>query len=76
MSATMTVRVDDDIKGRLNRPAESNQHTKSFLAVVAIREYAENNGWQIAEIQAALTEADAGDFASDKDVAALAKRWR
>ena len=35
----------------------------------------ENNEWQIGEIQTALKEADAGDFASDKDVAALAKKW-
>jgi RHH-type transcriptional regulator, rel operon repressor / antitoxin RelB len=76
MSTTMTVRVEDEIKDRLDRLAESTQRTKSFLAAEAIREYVENNEWQIAEIQAALTEADAGDFASDKDVVALAKRWK
>jgi RHH-type transcriptional regulator, rel operon repressor / antitoxin RelB len=76
MSTTMTVRIEDEIKGRLDRLAESTQRTKSFLAAEAIREYVENNEWQIAEIQAALAEADAGDFASDKDVVALAKRWK
>jgi RHH-type transcriptional regulator, rel operon repressor / antitoxin RelB len=76
MSTTMTVRVEDEIKDRLDRLAESTQRTKSFLAAEAIREYVENNEWQIAEIQAALAEADAGDFASDKDVAALAKKWK
>jgi RHH-type transcriptional regulator, rel operon repressor / antitoxin RelB len=76
MSTTMTVRVEDEIKDRLDRLAESTQRTKSFLAAEAIREYVENNEWQIAEIQAALAEADAGDFANDKDVVALAKRWK
>ena len=38
--------------------------------------YVENNEWQIGEIQAALQEADAGDFATDKDVVALAKKWK
>jgi hypothetical protein len=33
-------------------------------------------GEPIGEIQAALKEADAGDFASDKDVTALAKKWK
>jgi len=28
------------------------------------------------QIQAALKEADAGDFASDKDVAAFARKWK
>ncbi len=47
-----------------------------FLAAEAIREFVENNEWQIAEIQAALAEADAEDFTADKDVAALARKWK
>jgi predicted transcriptional regulator len=34
-----------------------------------------NNQWQTLEIKAALEEANAGDFASDVEVAALAKKW-
>ena len=41
----------------------------------AIKAFVENNEWQIAEINAALAEADAGDFASDSEVAALARKW-
>jgi predicted transcriptional regulator len=40
----------------------------------AIREFVETNEWQIGEIQAALVEADAGDFASEHDVQALARQ--
>jgi len=39
MSTTMTIRVEDEVKDRLDRLAESTQRTKSFLAVEAIREY-------------------------------------
>jgi len=56
--------------------AEATQRSKSFLAAEAIREFIDNNEWQIAEINAALKEADAGDFASDKEVAALARKWK
>ncbi len=76
MSTTMTVRLEDEIKDRLESLAEATQRSKSFLAAEAIRAYVENNEWQIGEIQAALREADAEDFASDKDVAALAKKWK
>jgi predicted transcriptional regulator len=76
MSTTMTVRIDDDVKDRLDVLAEATQRSKSYLAAEAIRAYVETNEWQIAEITAALQEADAGDFASDKDVAALAKKWK
>ena len=76
MSTTMTVRIDDEVKDRLDRLAASTQRSKSFLAAEAIRAFVENNEWQVTEIQAALAEADAGDFASDKDVASLAKKWK
>ncbi len=76
MSTTMTIRLDDDVKERLDVLADATQRSKSFLAAEAIRTFVESNEWQIAEIQAALKEAKAGDFASDKDVAALAKKWK
>ena len=76
MSTTMTVRLEDDVKDRLEVLAEATHRSKSFLAAEAIRVFVESNEWQIAEIRTALKEADAGDFASDKDVAALAKKWK
>ena len=76
MSTTMTVRLEEDVKDRLDLLAEATQRSKSFLAAEAIREFIENNEWQIAEIKAAIQEADAGDFASDKEVAALGKNWK
>ena len=76
MSTTMTVRLEDDVKERLDVLAEATQRSKSFLAAEAIRTYVDNNEWQIGEIRMALKEADAGDFASDNEVAALAKKWK
>ena len=76
MSTTMTIRLDDEVKDRLDELAEATRRSKSFLAAEAIREFVENNEWQIAETKAALKEANAGDFASDKEVAALSKKWK
>lgn len=76
MSTTMTVRLDDDVKHRLDRLAESTQRSKSFLAAEAIREFVGHNEWQIAEIQAAIAEADAGLFADEAEVMALAGKWK
>ncbi|MEY2893133.1 MAG: hypothetical protein RJA98_3041 [Pseudomonadota bacterium] len=75
MSTTLTVRLEDDIKDRLDVLADATQRSKSFLASEAIRLYVETNEWQIGEIQAALKEADAGDFASADEVGALARKW-
>lgn len=76
MSTTMTVRLDDDVKSRLEGLAEATQRSKSFLASEAIREYLELNEWQIHETRTALDEASAGDFASDSDVQDLATKWK
>ncbi len=76
MSTTMTIRLEDEVRDRLDQLAEATQRSKSFLAAEAIRAFVETNEWQIGEIRAALREADAGDFASDKDVAALSRKWK
>ena len=76
MSTTMTVRLEDDVKDRLDVLAEATHRSKSFLAAEAIRVFVESNEWQVAEIRTALKEADAGEFASDKEVAALARKWK
>ena len=76
MSSTMTVRLEDDVKDRLEHLAEATKRSRSFLAAEAIREFVENNEWQVSEIKAALKEADAGDFASEKDLIALARKWK
>ncbi len=76
MSTTMTIRLEDEVRDRLDRLAEATQRSKSFLAAEAIRAFVETNEWQIGEIRTALREADAGDFASDKEVAALSKKWK
>ncbi|HSB25857.1 MAG TPA: ribbon-helix-helix protein, CopG family [Burkholderiaceae bacterium] len=72
----MTLRLEDDVKARLDKLADATQRSKSFLAAEAIREFVENNEWQIREIKAAIKEANAGDFVSDEEVAALAKKWK
>ncbi|MDP3351404.1 MAG: CopG family ribbon-helix-helix protein [Hydrogenophaga sp.] len=76
MSTTMTIRLEDEVKDRLDRLADSTNRSKSYLAAEAIRAFVEINEWQVAEIRAAIKEADAGDFASEKDVTALAKKWK
>jgi RHH-type transcriptional regulator, rel operon repressor / antitoxin RelB len=63
-------------QGPPRRLAEATRRSKASLVAEAIRFFVETNEWQISETHAALNEADAGEFADDKDVAALAKKWR
>ena len=56
MSTTMTIRLDDEVKERLDQLSEATQRSKSYLAAEAIRAFVDTNAWQIREIQAALAE--------------------
>jgi predicted transcriptional regulator len=76
MSTTLTLRLDDVVKDKLEKLAESTHRSRSFLAAEAIKAYVESNEWQIAEIHQAIQEADAGDFAIDADVKAVLGKWK
>ena len=75
MSATVTIRLESELKQRLERLAEAMQRSKSFLAAQAIRDFVDLNEWQVQEIEQAVVEADRGEFASDQDVAAVFGKW-
>lgn len=75
MSTTMTIRLEPELKRRLDQLAEATHRSKSFLAAQALRDYVELNEWQIAEIKTAIKEADDGEFASDQDVQSTLNKW-
>ena len=76
MSSTVTLRLDDEVKNKLEKLAESTHRSRSFLAAEAIKAYVDSNEWQISEIHAAMTEADAEDFASEDEVNAVKAKWQ
>lgn len=72
----MSLRLPDELTSQLDALATATGRTKSFLAGQAIRDYIDREAWQIAEIQQAISEADAGDFASDDEVNTISAKWR
>ncbi|OKH22562.1 CopG family transcriptional regulator [Hydrococcus rivularis NIES-593] len=71
---TITFRVDSDKRKALDEIASILDRDRTYILNEAIDYYLEIYRWQIEEIQKGITEADAGDFASDEEVdAALAK---
>lgn len=74
-SSVLTLRLNNEIKNKLDKLANATQRSKSFLAAEAINRYLEIEAWQIGEVEQALIEADQGDFASDAQVNALASKY-
>ena len=74
-SAVLTLRLSTEVKERLDRLAASTSRSKSFLAAEAIERYLDLESWQIGEINNALREADAGDFAPESAVTAITAKY-
>lgn len=73
--SVMSVRLPDEVEQQLGQLAQSTGRTKSWLANQAIQDYLAREAWQITEVEAALREADAGDFVSEKEMMAKFNRW-
>jgi predicted transcriptional regulator len=74
MSA-FTVRVPDETTERLDRLAEKQDRSRSYMAAKAIEDFVAREEWQLAEIEAGLAEAESGQFASSDDVAGVIGKY-
>jgi predicted transcriptional regulator len=71
----VTVRLEPDLRERLDRLAKAQRRSRSYVATEAIREYVRVNEWQILETRKAWAEADREEFASPEDVRRVLKKW-
>lgn len=67
-STTMTIRLEPEMKVRLDNLAEITHRSKSFLASEAISEYLKMQEWQLAEIKNGIEEADAGELEDHENI--------
>lgn len=59
MSSLVNIRIDDEIRQRLDRLASATDRTRSHLVKKAIEEYLCANEWQVQAIEEAIRQADA-----------------
>jgi RHH-type transcriptional regulator, rel operon repressor / antitoxin RelB len=71
----LNVRLSVDLSAQIEALCDATGRTKSFIAQEALKQYLEVQAWQIADIQAALKEADRGEFATQKQVDAFFKKY-
>lgn len=75
-SVTLTISVSEELKRQLDRLAVATDRSQTWLAQQALSDFVTREAWQVAEIEAGLTEAEAGDFASPDAVAQVFAKWR
>lgn len=69
------MRVDTNVKRRLEKLAKSTGRSRSFLAAEAISEYLSVNEWQVAGIKRAIESADRGELIAHDQVKAWVDSW-
>ena len=74
-STTFTVRVETDVKKRLEKLAKSTGRSRSFLAAEALNEYLDVNEWQVAGVKIALVSLDRGGGVPHDEVKAWVNSW-
>lgn len=57
-TSTMTIRLPETIKNKLEDLAQATDRSKAYLAAKAIEEFVATQEWQIQAIQTAVKEAD------------------
>jgi predicted transcriptional regulator len=71
-----TIRISSELQDRLDAIAEAIERPRSWVVNRALEAFVETETWQIEEIKRGLAEADAGEFATEAEVAATFEKWR
>ena len=74
-STTFTLRVETEVKKRLEKLAKSTGRSRSFLAAEALREYLDVNEWQVAGVRKAIGSLDRGGGVSHEQVKSWVNSW-
>ena len=74
-TTTLSVRVDQSTKDRLEAAAKETKRSKSFLAAEAIEEYLAVQEWQKARIHGALSSVERGEVVAHRDVMTWIDSW-
>jgi predicted transcriptional regulator len=72
----ITVRMDAEKQEALDALARANDRDRSHLINEAVDAYLAAHRRQVAHIEGCVRQADAGEFATDEEVAAAYARWR
>ena len=76
MSArTLNVRLPEALYNQIEELAKETARIKSFLAIDALTNYVQSESWKIRDIHEGIKEADAGEFATDKQVNAVFAKY-
>ncbi len=74
--STVSFRIDSRAKRALDEIAAALDRGRSYVLNEAVAAYIEVQKWQLSHIKEGLRQAEAGQFATDAEVARASKKWR
>jgi predicted transcriptional regulator len=75
MSTTLSLRIDEETKERLEALAKRSRRSKSFLAAEAIASYVAAESWQLDETAAGLDDLERGRTVGHDSVTEWLRSW-
>jgi predicted transcriptional regulator len=73
---TISFRLESEKVAALDALADSLDRDRTYLLSEAVQAYLELQQWQLDEIRAGLSDADAGRVVDHQKIRAMASRWR
>jgi predicted transcriptional regulator len=73
--STLTVHLDANTLGALERLAEKTDRSRDWLVTKAVEDYVALNAWQIGKIDEGIAAADRSDFTSDEELVRLREKF-
>jgi predicted transcriptional regulator len=73
---TISFRLEADTVSALDRLAGTMERDRTFLLNEAVNAYLETQKWHLEQIEAGISDADAGRLVDHRTVKATASRWR
>lgn len=73
---TISFRTEESTKQKLDFLAEQQNRDRSFIINQALDYYLSLHEWQMAHIQKGVEQAEAGEFANDKEIKATFDKWK
>ena len=74
MKAT-TIRIDDEMLGRVDGLAKALCRSKSWVINQAINRFLDYEEWYLKEVNDGLAEVERGEIATDEEVVAKFRIW-
>ena len=74
MKAT-TIRIDDDVLGRIDGLAKALSRSRSWVINQAIDRFLEYEEWFVKEVKDGLAEVERGEIATHEEVVARFRKW-